>query len=157
MRHMVRSAFVLVVLAIALSGLALAGHGGKCTKSTAECASYMKEAYQTKGWMGIEADKSEDGTMKVLSVIPNGPADRAGIKAGDLLVSVNGVTISPANEEKLMEMKKTSLKIGQTASYGVKRGAETLNVTVALERILDATLAEMIEKHTKTEHQVAKN
>jgi C-terminal processing protease CtpA/Prc len=151
-----KSAVVAVVLAVAVSGLALAGHGGKCTKSTEECAAAMREAYQSKGWIGIEAEKNEEGALMVRSVLPNSPAERAGIQAGDLLVSVNGVSYSKENEAKLKEMK-TSLSIGSTADYGVKRGAETLNVKVTLERIPDTVLAAMIDKHAKEEHQVAKN
>jgi C-terminal processing protease CtpA/Prc len=117
----------------------------------------MREAYQSKGWIGIEAEKTEDGALKVSGVLPNSPAERAGIKAGDLLVSVNGVSYNKENEAKLKEMKKTSLKIGSTADYGIKRGDETLTVQVTLERIPEAVLAEMIDKHAKEEHRVAKN
>lgn len=151
----VKSAAVAVALAIAFSGAALAGHGGKCTKSAAECAAHMKEAYQTKGWMGIEADKSDDGALKVIAVVPGGPAERAGIKVGDVLVSVNGIAFS--DEAKVKEMKKASLGIGSTAAYGVKRNGEAMTINVTLERIPDAQLAQMIEKHAQEGHAVAKN
>ena len=151
----VPSAAVAVALAVAFSGAALAGHGGKCTMSSAECAAHMKEQYQTKGWMGIEAEKGEDGAMKVLSVVPGSPAERAGIREGDVLVSVNGISF--ADKAKLKEMKKASLGIGQTAAYGVKRDGETLTVDVTLERMPEALVAQMIERHTKEEHTVAKN
>ena len=157
MRHLVRSIAVLAVVVLVSGGLALAGHGGKCTKTTAECAAYMKEAYQTKGWSGIDADKNEDGSIKVLSVVPKSPAEKAGLKAGDVLVSINGITFSPENESKIMEMKKTQMTIGQSAEYGVKRDGQVTMVKVKLERIPEATLAQMIEKHTKEEHQIAKN
>ena len=157
MKHQLRSAAVLAVLVLLAGGVALAGHGGKCTKTTADCAASMKEAYQTKGWSGIEADKNEDGSIKVLSVVPNSPAEKAGLKAGDVLVSINGITLSPENESKLMEMKKTQMTIGQVAEYGVKREAHVTMVKVNLERIPDAVLAQMIDKHTKAEHQIAKN
>jgi C-terminal processing protease CtpA/Prc len=150
----VRSAAVAIALAVAFSGAVFAGHGGKCTKSSAECAAHMKEHYQAKGWLGIEADKSEDG-LKVLSVVPGSPAERAGIQGGDVLVSVNG--ISYADKSAMKEMKKTGLGIGQTATYVVKRGGETLDVTATLERMPETLLAEMIEKHTREEHTVAKN
>ncbi len=157
MRHPIRSAAVLAVVGLVMGGVALAGHGGKCTKSTADCTASMKEAYQTKGWSGIEADKNEDGSIKVLSVVPNSPAEKAGLKAGDVLVSVNGITFSPENESKIMEMKKTQMTIGQMAEYGVKRDAQVTMMKVKLERIPDAVLAQIMEKHTQEEHQIAKN
>jgi C-terminal processing protease CtpA/Prc len=148
---------VLAVVVLAAGGVALAGHGGKCTKTTAECSTSMKEAYQTKGWTGIEADRNEDGSITVRSVMPNSPAEKAGIKTGDVLVSINGLTLSPENESKIMEMKRTRMTIGQTAEYGVKRDAQVTMVKVALERIPEAVLAQMIDKHAREEHQVAKN
>ena len=158
MRHpsIHRVAVAFVVLVFAAAGIALAGHG-KCAKASQDCAAAMQESYQTKGWSGIEKEHNEDGTLSVRSVVPGGPADRAGIKAGDVLVSLNGVTLSKENEAKLREMKSTGLKIGDSLSYGVKRGQEILTVKVGLERIPEAVLAAMIEKHAKEEHTVAKN
>jgi S1-C subfamily serine protease len=144
------------VLAVALTGVAVAGHA-KCTKSTEECATYMKEKYQTKGWIGMEKDRNSDGTMTVQSVMPNGPAEKAGFKSGDILVSINGVSLSVENEAKLKAMHESGFKIGDTLAYGVKRGADITTVSVVLERIPDAVLATMIEKHTKESHQIAKN
>jgi C-terminal processing protease CtpA/Prc len=152
----VRCTVVVAGLAVALSGLAVAGYA-KCTKSTEECAAYMKQVYQTKGWSGMEKDKSDDGTMKVLAVLPNSPAERAGIKAGDVLVSINGVSLSKENDEKIKAMHETGSKIGDTMAFGVKKGADVSTVSVTLEKIPEAVLATMIEKHTKAEHQVARN
>jgi S1-C subfamily serine protease len=158
MRHPLidRLVVALVVVAFAFTGVAVAGHG-KCTKSPQDCAAYMKEKYQTQGWSGLEKDHNEDGTLTVRSVVPNGPADRAGIKPGDVLVSLNGVTLSKENEARIREMKAAGFKIGDTMSYSVKRGQESMTVKMALERIPEAVLAGMIAKHTKEEHTVAKN
>ena len=145
------------VVAIALSGLALAGKHEKCNKSAAECAAQMKEMYQTKGWAGMEKEPNEDGTYRIVSVLPNSPAEKAGIKAGDLLVSINGVTLSKENEAKIKEMHEAGWKIGDTVAFGVKRGTDISTINVSLERIPEAVLASMIDKHTKEEHQVAKN
>jgi S1-C subfamily serine protease len=155
--EIVRGAAVLGVLAIAASGLAVAGSHGKCSKSTQECATYLKEKYETKGWSGMEKEKNDDGTMKVLSVLPNSPAEKAGIKTGDVLVSINGVTLSTENEAKLKAMHESGFKIGDTIAFGIKRGADISTVNVTLERIPQAVLAGMIEKHTKEAHQIAKN
>ena len=159
MRHsgIVRGAAVLAVLAIAATGLAVAGSHGKCAKSTQECAAYMKEKYQTKGWSGMDKEKNDDGTMNVLSVLPGSPAEKAGIKPGDVLVSINGVSFSTENEAKVKAMHESGFKIGDTMAFGIKRGADTSTVNVTLARIPEAVLAGLIEKHTKEAHQIAKN
>jgi len=159
MRHLriVCGVLAFTVVAVALSGLALAGKHEKCNKSAADCAAYMKEKYQTKGWTGIEKEPNEDGTYRIVSVLPNSPAEKAGVKVGDLLVSINGVTLSKENEAKIKEMHESGWKIGDTVAFGLKRGADISTFNVGLERIPETVLASMIEKHSKEEHQVAKN
>lgn len=40
--------------------------------------------------IGVRVDATEDGLPKVISVFPNSPAERAGVKAGDVIISVDG-------------------------------------------------------------------
>src|SRR3989442_15394254 len=84
-----RGALFMAVLALAVGSL-VAGEHGKCAKSADECAAMMKEKYQTRGWMGVELDQNEDGSMRVTSVVPDSPAEKAGLKTNDTLVSANG-------------------------------------------------------------------
>lgn len=159
MRHsgIVKSVVGLVVAAVAFGGMALAGHGGKCTKSSADCAAHIKESSQSKGWLGIEADPTESGALKVLTVVPGSPAEQAGLRPGDELTAVNGIAFTEENKEKLKAMKKTHLTIGATATYDVKRGSETLSVKATLVKIPDAVIAEMIDRHARESHEMAKN
>ncbi len=154
-RSGLRGALFLAVLALAVTSL-VAGEHGKCTKSAGECAAHMKEMYQTRGWMGVEMDPNDDGSLRLVSVVPASPAEKAGLKADDALVSVNGVTLSKETVEKVM-MSDDGWKIGSTISCGVKRGETLSTVKVTLEKIPEAILAGMIERHTKEAHEIAKN
>ncbi len=154
-RSGLRGALFLAVLALAVTSL-VAGEHGKCTKSAGECAAHMKEMYQTRGWMGVEMDPNDDGSLRLISVVPASPAEKAGLKADDALVSVNGVVLSKETVEKVM-MSDDGWKIGSTISCGVKRGETLSTVKVTLEKIPEAILAGMIERHTKEAHEIAKN
>ena len=154
-RSGLRGALLMAVLALAVTSL-VAGERAKCTKSAGECAAHMKEMYQTRGWMGVEMDPNDDGSMRLVSVVPASPAEKAGLKADDALVSVNGVTLSKETVEKAM-MSDDGWKIGSTVSFGIKRGEALSTVKVTLEKIPEAILASMIERHTKEAHEIAKN
>jgi len=154
-RSGLRGALFMAALALAGTGL-VAGEHGKCTKSAAECATHMKEMYQTRGWLGVEMDTNEDGSLRLISVVPGSPAEKAGLKADDTVVAVNGVTLSKDTVEKVM-MSDDGWKIGNTISVAVKRGQDVPTLKVTLEKIPEAVLAGMIEKHTKEAHEIAKN
>lgn len=70
-----------------------------------------------------------DGLL-VQSVQEGGPADRAGIRRGDLIVAVSGQPITGADE--LMDTLD-GLTTDQSLSLGVVRGVEELEVSVRFE------------------------
>jgi len=49
--------------------------------------------------LGIDVGPSEDeGGVTVVGVTPDGPADKAGLRAGDELTAVNGMSLKPGND-----------------------------------------------------------
>ncbi|MBI5240455.1 MAG: PDZ domain-containing protein [Elusimicrobia bacterium] len=71
-------------------------------------------------FVGIGAILKEDGTIDV--VVPGGPADKAGLKAGDKIVDVDGTPVK--NSEEVV--KRTLGKEGTTVSVTVQRGGQAL-------------------------------
>jgi|GEM_PF-2367457 S1-C subfamily serine protease len=65
----------------------------------------------------------------VVRVIPGSPADKAGIKAGDVIVEVDGKDVK--NASALQEMAR-SLKPGQKAVLTILRGKERLRVPIEI-------------------------
>ena len=94
---------VLTLALVALSwGAARAGekkcaHQGASDQEVAE----LVATYKTRGWLGIETEKTTDGHARVESVIPESPAAAAGFRAGDVLLALNGVELSPEKKEAL--------------------------------------------------------
>ena len=68
--------------------------------------------------------------VTIASVTPNGPAEKAGLKTGDTIVSVNGKQVKTGDE---LVAEISSLKPGNDAKLGyVRNGKEsTANVTIA--------------------------
>lgn len=86
-----------------------------------------------KAVLGILLDATSD-EPKLESVSASGPADKAGLKAGDVIVSVNG----KETPEKLDLINALSaFKPGDQVKLGVKRGDETLKMEA---KLADASL-----------------
>jgi len=47
-----------------------------------------------RGYVGLEVDAVDDCGVQVVSVIAGGPADKAGLQAGDVIVAMDGTSIS---------------------------------------------------------------
>jgi carboxyl-terminal processing protease len=97
------------------------------------------------GGLGIEVGM-EDGFVKVISPIEDTPADRAGIKAGDLIIKlddtpVKGLTLSDA-VKKMRGKPKTSIKL----TIARKGETKPLEITVVRDKIkVQSVKSKMVE------------
>ena len=150
-----RGVMIMAVLALAVTAV-VAGDHVTCTKSAGECAAHMKQMYQTRGWMGVELEQNEDGSLRVTAVVVGSPAEKTGVRVDDTLVSVNGVTLSKDTTESAM-MKDDDWKIGGFLTLGLRRGVDSPTVKVRLEKIPETLLARIIETHAREYHPIARN
>ncbi|HUT34722.1 MAG TPA: Do family serine endopeptidase [Planctomycetota bacterium] len=98
----------------------------------------LEKGKVTRAWLGIvfspldkevaEALKLDHG-VQVNQIVPGDPADKAGIKEGDILLEFDGQKI--ADGEKFREIVAKA-KVGTTVPVKVLRGKETLNLKVTL-------------------------
>lgn len=80
-----------------------------------------------KAWLGILIGNS-DGGVKVLRVILDSPAAKAGVKKDDLITSVNGVNVVNANDV-ISQVQKN--KPGDQVTLTIKRGNDQVQIAVA--------------------------
>ena len=102
--------------------------------------SIIKTGSMTRGWIGVEVQeitpaladsfklKNTRGAI-IAGVLTNGPADKAGIKPGDVLLGIEDKTVSdPQNMLTLV----AGLQPGATARLKVRRGAEDREIKVVV-------------------------
>ncbi len=74
----------------------------------------------------------DDISNRVLAVVPDGPADQAGLQSGDLIVEVDGISIS---EDVGLQQIVSGLSIGDEIIVKYYRDGELEEVEVELDRL----------------------
>jgi C-terminal processing protease CtpA/Prc len=152
MKHKV--AFLALALTIALSSAALAGGAGKgdCADKTAATKARAATLAE-KGWLGIETSKDEaTGAWRVSTVAAGSPAEAAGFRTGDVLVSLNGVALRAENKEQIKKVK-SALGVGKAVSYTVARNGAQQTLTATLAPVPEQVLAKWVAEEEAAEKQ----
>ena len=87
-----------------------------------------------RGMLGIVMTTEKDG-MHVAAVTPGGPAEKAGVRDGDVIVAVDGKPVDKIQREDAVP-QFAALKVGQTIKLTIQRdgGKTELNIGVTAER-----------------------
>ena len=147
MRRVAALALATTLLA-PVAALAGPGHGDKdkCTASTQECLDQMLKQTANRGWIGIELEPLDSGAMKITRVVEKSPAEAAGLKAGDVLVALEGLTFGKASESDL-DAARAKMTPGTTVTYTVARSGSEMKMPVKLAAMPEQVRAQMIGMH----------
>jgi S1-C subfamily serine protease len=85
---------------------------------------------QARVWLGMDVSGLPVGGVLVTGVSPGGPADRAGIRAGDVITEVAGQRVESPDD---ITSAVGSLQPGQHAAVEFDRGPVTYTVEVTLQ------------------------
>ncbi len=133
-------------LTLLLAGVTLAGNR-PCDAELDDCVTQMtRELGKKKGWVGIELDHQEDGTLTITRVLPGSPAEAAGLAAGDRILALNGVAYAGGDRTALKKAYKAMVP-ESTITYTIDRGGEELEIDILLARLPDRIKAQWIAQH----------
>jgi serine protease Do len=101
----------------------------------------------TRGWLGVAIQKitpdlaqsldlDGDHGALVADVTSDGPADKAGIKRGDVIVNYDGKTVP---ESSALPAMVAVTPVGKTVPLEVLRGGKTKNIEVTIAKLEDQT------------------
>jgi serine protease DegQ len=99
----------------------------------------VKSGSVTRGWIGVELAPTEADSFKlagtrgalIAGVLRGGPADKAGLKPGDVLVEVQG---KPVADPTGMLNLIAALQPGQAAKVKLKRRGQDVDATITVGR-----------------------
>jgi serine protease Do len=99
----------------------------------------IKHGSVTRGWIGVmiqqvtpslaKALKVQNGAV-VVQVMPNGPADKAGIKVGDVIVGIDNENINTVQQ---LQFKVMQTKPGTTLTFHIVRNGKPMDLKVTVE------------------------
>ncbi|MCG8460771.1 MAG: PDZ domain-containing protein [Holophagales bacterium] len=135
---------------------ALAGDGHRekrCQAETQECLDRLATKLRAKAWAGFDKAKTDDGRIRVDSIAPGGPAAQAGLRAGDVILAIEGVELrlDAGGKAELHRLQK-SLVPGAVVRYQVERRGTVQEIAVTLGRIPEAQIAETVGRHLLGQH-----
>ncbi|MCL1967655.1 MAG: PDZ domain-containing protein [Fibromonadales bacterium] len=84
----------------------------------------IAQTSESFGGLGISVYPGKKGAS-VASVLPNSPASQAGLQAGDVIISINGVVLSSVAPEKQLSMLRGNT--GSTVSLLANRNGENIS------------------------------
>jgi len=102
----------------------------------------VKHGAVTRGWIGVEVQEITPAIAEsfkleaargaiIAGVLRGGPADRAGVKPGDVLTAING---APVSDPQVMLNLVAALRPGSHARMQLRREAKTIEVDVTIGR-----------------------
>jgi len=82
--------------------------------------------------LGVLIEPAEEGGARVVGVIPGSPAEAAGIRVGDRIVSAGGDAVRELTD---LTRKVSEYERGETGTVGVARGDEIIELEVTYDVI----------------------
>jgi S1-C subfamily serine protease len=91
-----------------------------------------------RAMLGVTIEDAQDG-VSVIGVSPGGPADQAGLKAGDVILSINGTVLSGADETPSRRLMSVMARVepGDSVGLRVRSGGEDRDVVVEARPLED--------------------
>lgn len=103
--------------------------------SASEFEDYMDDLQANYTGIGVQVLRMQDGYLEILQVYPETPALEAGLREGDVLVSVEGADIAEIGYNEAVSRVRG--EEGTYVNIGVRRGTETLFFRIRREKLVE--------------------
>src|SRR5207249_5765156 len=136
--------WIIVAAALAGSSVGLAAQGTPRPPRPPRVRAFMMSDHRGRIGVVVKTDASPETDKigaKIEGVTPGGPADKAGLKVGDIITKFNGTSLAGAKAEdeeesgpgsKLIELAR-KLAPGDTARLEYRRGTDAKKATLVAE------------------------
>ncbi|MBO5213232.1 MAG: S41 family peptidase [Clostridia bacterium] len=106
------------------------------TKEEYEAQLSSNEGHYTGIGITLQSEQTIRDGLFIRRVLGNSPAEQAGLKAGDLIVAINGISVIDRDYNQVYE--EMGLDAGESLNFTVSRGNETLSIDVTFQNFVQS-------------------
>lgn len=140
------------LLTLATSLPMLAGEHVRCSGKPAECERQIRDFLAGRKYFGLKMEDSKWGPV-VKSVVPDSPADVAGLEPDDRVVSVNGRDCTKEGVKRFKELMASS-KDSSRIVITVLRVGRIVQLHTRMSAITPEQIQKIIDAHFKSAHGI---
>jgi predicted metalloprotease with PDZ domain len=140
----------LALLAAVLGAAFLHAEEGKCSASSRECTQQIRKMLGGRRYLGVQVVELKPGLV-IKTVLPDSPASRVQLKAGDRLIGVNGRSLTQANASQFKQYLAEVKDTGKILLIVQRRGAYR-RIEVRLEPYPEEYIEKVISGHLSQAH-----
>jgi C-terminal processing protease CtpA/Prc len=138
-----------VFLFSALAVTSCAEQSDRCPREIRECLEAMYADHSEAPWLGVDLEKDDLGRARVTEVVSGSPAEIAGFRVGDVILTMGGREFS---EIFAKTEGAPAHRPGDEVTFTIDREGERQELTARLIAMPRESIAEWIGMHVIEEH-----
>jgi C-terminal processing protease CtpA/Prc len=135
------------------AGAFAADDGKKCTVSSHDCEQAIRQMLSGRRYLGAKLEEGNQGLI-VKEIVENGPADRAELKPGDRLMTVNARSTAYASIRDFKQILGEAKGNGRLLMI-VQRHGKLMKIEVRLEPYTKVQIDKIVAQHLVQSHTTA--
>jgi predicted metalloprotease with PDZ domain len=145
-----KTARILVAACILAAAAVLIADEQKCNGSARECEQQIRQFLSGRRFLGATIRERNPGLV-VESVNPGGPAERAGMQAGDRLITCNSKSLTSASPRDFKQILADARETGRLRMIVWRRGVYK-RIEARLEPYSKEQIDKIIAAHLAQSH-----
>lgn len=141
---------ILAVLFLAIGSQLAAGQEGQCTMKRKECETRIREILSGRKYLGVHIEEMK-GSLFIKSIVPDSPASRAGLRAGDRVLLLNGYDLSDSTVQRFKEVLSSARDSGRLSMIVAREGRRQ-RVEAKLMEMSRGQIDKIVASHLKEAH-----